>query len=204
MNRTIYILIILLSFSCNQIEDNKSLFKLEDYRNEFKFEKFNSINLDSLDIDFNELTMLDSADYANIFQEKLHYSSIDVNPYYFYSIQEETDKYSSVSIIHYKEALFTEIVLLNHNTQGIKVANKTLSDFGGDGGWEFYSSSKYENGNQINIISKESMFDRQSDSTEVHSIKTITELIEIQDDGIIKTVLLDSIQAIEKRKINYR
>ena len=176
------------------------MFNLKEYEKDFISNHLLEFNLDSLKYSLNEMKMLDSLDYARVFQEEFHYSSYDVNPYYFYSIQSNNKEFSSITILHYKESLFTELILVNHNSNGLKVSDKTVSISGGDGEWYFGSNTKYLDSLNLESNYLESSLIEESDSVETWTIFKKKELIEISHMGKITTQSIDS----TREEINYR
>ena len=95
-------------------------FELDHYKDKFLLDSLAEFDLDLQKIRLNQLYALTLDDYYCIFQQELSYSSVDINPYYLYSLQSTEKNYTSITILHYKEALYTNLYLLTFDRSGKK------------------------------------------------------------------------------------
>ena len=167
-------------------------FDFEIYKDKFETTELTSFDLDSIDLRFDNLYELNIDDYYCIFQRELNYSSVNVNPYYLYSVQSINGNYSSITVLHYKEALYTNLILLTYDLNGQKISEVSVAIEGGDGAWWFEEKSIFENDSIINSSYIESELIEEKETQEIWQTKRIKTIYELNKKGQIRTISTDS------------
>jgi hypothetical protein len=196
MKRVFHILFIILLASCSRIETIPSHFDLDQYRDKFLHQRFNEINIDSIHFDFKKEPM-DSAEYVSVFQEPFNRPVQEDNPYYFYSIQEEDPKFSSIAVFQYL-VTSRELILVNHSSEGKYIDKKTIAISGADGNWSEMMRTKYLNDSTLesNHIIRD--VSDTGGETETEYTFEKNEVFKIKSDGTFQTISLDTVTKIKE------
>lgn len=191
--KTLLIVLIVVCFNSSVLSQNSyPKFDFEIYKDKFEALELSRFDLDSIDIRFDKLYKLNIDDYYCIFQRELNYSSVHLNPYYLYSIQSENGNYRSITVLHYKEALYTNLILLTYDLNGLKISEVSVAIEGGDGAWWFEEKSEFENDSIINSNYLESELFEEKKTQEIWKTKKIKTVYELNKKGQIRTISIDS------------
>lgn len=193
-----YFLLLLLLTSCFVRQEDSPRFDLEKHRSKFEYDRFNTIDFDSIKFDYKKEPM-DSATYVAIFQKVFDRNVYDGNPCYFYSIQTETPNYSSIAIFQYHEAQYIEMILVNHDRSGVYVDKKTIALWGGHAGWEMSMHSTYTDDETIESMYVETDWEDTNEEMDLLTYFEGREVFKILKDGSIATISKDSVKTQEKR-----
>jgi hypothetical protein len=189
------LLVFLISFSFNSTvlsQNSYPKFDFEIYKDKFETNELTSFDMDSIDFRFDKLYELNIDDYYCIFQRELNYSSVNVNPYYLYSVQSKNGNYRSITVLHYKEALYTNLILLTFDLNGQKISEVSVAIEGGDGSWWFEEKSNFENDSIINSSYIESELIEEKGTQEIWRTKRIGTVYGLNKKGQIRTISIDS------------
>ena len=197
--KNFYVFILIFSICGVTYSQNYPNFELDYYKDKFKMDSLTEFNLDLKAIYFNRLYELNLDDYYCIFQRELNYSSVDVNPYYLYSIQSITKDFTSITVLHYKEALYTNLYLLTFDQNGQKISEISVATEGGDGAWWFKEQSKFINDSILDSKYVESELIEENESGETWQTKKILTKYALSSKGEIRTIKIDSSTVKEKK-----
>ena len=180
------------------------LLDFNQFQDKFHSGKLKKFNLEELEYDFNTLYELNEEEYYCFMQRPHPYSSAGVNPYYLYSIQSIDSNSVSVTIIHYKEALYTSMSLLTYDKTGMKTSETPVSVIGGDGAWWFTEKTEIKNDTILLSEYIESAMIEETDSSEVWSTKRAETEYRKSSSGSFRLVHSDTTIQKETKKYNYR
>ena len=192
----------ILLTSCSKTEKVYPLFNLDQHLDKFQYQRFKEINIDSIQFDLKKEPM-DSTEYVAVFQEPFNRPVQEDNPYYFYSIQKEDPKFSSITVFQYL-VTSRELILVNHSTEGKYIDKKTIAISGADGNSSEIMRTKYLNDSTLesNYVTRD--VSDTGGETETEYTFEKNEVFRIKSDGTFQTISLDTVTRQVIRKADYK